>query len=251
MNITPKIFIGALMLVSNLVVGQETVTRKLSGFSRLSVSGSFDVALEQGSEESVKIVAEGVSAEKVISEVKNGRLDLRMEYGHYEHFKVKVYLVYKQLEGIDKSGSGNLNGSSDLSGQEFRINSSGSGNIILNGVVKARQVRVRSSGSGNVKIGSLEADEAELSFSGSGDIEIKGGYVKKQSIEMSGSGNVSAFGLKSDECMAAIAGSGDVDVQVNQVLEGRIAGSGNINYMGDPAVKKGGIIGSGRINRKS
>jgi len=56
--------------------------------------------------------------------------------------------------------------------------------------------------------------------------------------------------LKSNECIASISGSGSIDISVSQSLEGRIAGSGNINYEGDAQVTKAGIIGSGRIHKK-
>jgi hypothetical protein len=239
-----------LLLTTTIAFSQGTESRKLSTFSKLELTGSLEAFMEKGSEESVKIVTEGVSTEKIITDVKGNTLEVYMEKGNYHNIRVKVYITYKSLDAIDKSGSGNLTCNSDLSSSDFELNSSGSGNIIFLKKIKAQQVKLRKSGSGNIKLGALETDDADLEFSGSGDFHVSDGYAKKQSIHLSGSGNFIGNGLKSNECSAFISGSGSIDISVSQSLEGTIAGSGNITYEGDAQVTKAGIIGSGRIHKK-
>lgn len=246
-----KLFVCGLMLVSAIVVGQQTVTRSLSAFTRLDIGGSFETSIEQGSQESVKIIAEGVSPEKIITEVNGNTLDIHMERGEYHNIKVKIYLTYKNLAAINKSGSGNLTCNSDFAASDFTLHVSGSGTTIIPGKIKGKQVTLDKSGSGNVKLGALETDDARLSLSGSGNFEISDGRAKKQSLSISGSGSISAYGVKSEECTASITGSGDIHVNVSQLLEGMIAGSGSIIYQGDAQIKQVGINGSGRISRKS
>jgi hypothetical protein len=246
-----KLFVCGLMLTSAIVFSQETVTRNLSSFSKLSVGGSFETFIEQGSNESVKIIAEGVSAEKIITEVKDNTLEISLERGEYHNIKIKIYLTYKKLDEINKSGSGNLTCSSDFNVPGFTLEVSGSGNTIIHKSIKAQQVKLNKSGSGNVKLGSLETNDADLSLSGSGNIDIADGRAKKQAVHISGSGSVGAYGVKSEECTASITGSGDIHISVSQLLEGRIAGSGSIIYQGNAQLKEANIIGSGRISRKS
>jgi len=246
-----KLLVCGLMLASAIVFGQETVTRSLSSFTKLDIGGSFEAFVEQGSNESVKITAEGVSPEKIITEVKGSNLEIRMERGEYHNIKVKIYLTYKKLDEINKSGSGNLTCNSDLSATNFELHVSGSGNTNIPKKIKGQQVTLVKSGSGNVKLGSLESDDAHLSLSGSGNFEIADGRAKKQSLSISGSGSISAYGVKSEQCSASITGSGDIHVSVSQLLEGMIAGSGSIVYQGEAQVKQAAIIGSGRISRKS
>ena len=83
MNTIKKLLVYGSLLVSTVVTAQETVTRKLSSFNKLDVGGSFNVVIETGNDESVKIEAEGVSPDKIITEVKGGELNVRMEKGEY------------------------------------------------------------------------------------------------------------------------------------------------------------------------
>jgi hypothetical protein len=238
------------LLVSTIIFSQGTETRNLSSFSKLQVSGSLEAFLEKGNEESVKIVTEGVSTERVITDVKGNILKVELERGDYRNIKVKVYITYKSLDEIDKAGSGNLTCNSDLSSSDFKLNAGGSGNVFINKKIKAQQVTLRKTGSGKIKIGALETDDADLNSSGSGDFEVSDGNAKKQSIHLSGSGNFIGDGLKSEECIATISGSGNIDISVSQSLEGKISGSGNINYAGEAQVSKAGIVGSGRIHKR-
>jgi len=251
MSTIKNLLVYGSILISNLIAAQSTQTRKLSSFVHLRIGGSFDVIMDRGSEESAKIVAEGTSPDNIITDVKGNALELYLKEGNYRNVKIKVYLTYKNLEEIDKSGSGNLTCQSDLAASGFMLNASGSGNTTLEKKIEARQITIKKSGSGNLKFDALETEEAELTFSGSGNIEINGGHAKKQTVHLSGSGSISAFGLKSNDCAASISGSGNIEVSVTESLEGVIAGSGSIHYQGDAQVKNVGISGSGRIVKKT
>ena len=249
MNTVKNLLVCGSLLASSMAFSQGTETRKFSSFNKFDIGGPFEVIMEKGNEESAKIIAEGVALEKIITEVKGSTLDVYLEKGEYRNIKVKIYLTYKSIDAIDKSGSGNLTCNSDLSANNFDLGLSGSGNVTSK-KIKAQQIKIRKSGSGNIKLTALETDDADLSLSGSGDLEIEGGYAKTQSAHISGSGNIRAHGLKSNECTAFISGSGSIDVSVSQSLAGTISGSGNIVYDGDAQVKKLGISGSGRISRR-
>ena len=239
------------MLISNLILAQGSQTRKLSPFTQLRTGGSFDVIMERGGEESAKIVAEGTSPDNIVTEVKGNTLELYLKEGDYRNTKIKVYLTYKNLEEIDKSGSGNLTCHSDLSASRFAIHSSGSGNLTIDKKIEAQRISLKKSGSGNLNVGALETDELDLSFSGSGNTEITGGHAKKQTVDLSGSGSISAFGLKTNECRASISGSGNIEVSVKESLDGIISGSGNISYKGDAQIRSIGMSGSGRMIKKA
>ncbi len=129
MNTVKNLLVCGSLLISSMAFSQGTETRKLSSFSKLEVSGSFDVNMETGNEESVKIIAEGVGLEKIITEVKGNTLDIYLERGEYRNIKVKIYLTCKSIDAIDKSGSGNLTCNSDLSADNFDLDFSGSGNV--------------------------------------------------------------------------------------------------------------------------
>ncbi|HYG38492.1 MAG TPA: head GIN domain-containing protein [Cytophagales bacterium] len=238
----------ALLLFSAALFAQSE-TRNVSSFDKIQVAGAFDVYLEKGDKESVKVDPGNVDPEKIITEIDGNTLKVYQEKGNYKIMNAKVYITYKSLDQIDRAGSGNLYGKSDLEAEDFTINTSGSGNLSLEGNLKGQEVELNASGSGNCKLESVEATDFEMNLAGSGNITVSSGTTQKQEANVAGSGNISAYGVKSDVCEVSITGSGDVEVYANESLEGSIAGSGNINYKGNAQVKKDGIIGSGEISK--
>lgn len=238
----------AFLFATSFVYSQGKVTRNISPFNKLQIGGAFDVYLQKGDKESVRIETENVNPEKVITENDGNTLKVYQEKGNY-NMKGKVYITFKNLEKIDRGGSGNLVVESDLEASDFTFNTSGSGDVNVKGKIKAADLEFNSSGSGNSKISSIEADELDLNLSGSGNIDVSSGKTGKQELNIAGSGNISAFGMKSEESEVAISGSGNVEVYADKSLEGSIAGSGNIHYKGDAQVTKSAIKGSGEISK--
>jgi hypothetical protein len=241
-----------LLLITAVVSAQQTETRNVPAFDKLDIGGSFDAVLKQGNETSVKITAENIDVKKILTESKGNTLRIFLVKGIYHNIKIKLEITYTNLDAIERSGSGNLTGESDITSTgDFHLSSSGSGNITINGKIRATgQAIVGKSGSGNIKLAGLQAEGVHMNFSGSGNFAVDEGSAKTQTVHLSGSGNVNAYGLKSETCTAAVSGSGDIKVYVSSLLEATIVGSGNINYRGDAQVKKVSVHGSGRIDKK-
>ncbi len=105
------------------------------------------------------------------------------------------------------------------------------------------------SGSGDIYVRGLKGAEFSYEISGSGDATLIG-EVDEVDIEVSGSGEVDARELKAKRAYVEIAGSGDVQVWASDLLDGSIAGSGDIAYYGDPAEVNRDVAGSGNIRKK-
>lgn len=212
--------------LSFLAHAQDKETRNVSSFNELRVGGSWDVVMQKGNKEEVRLEGKGIDLNKVITEVKNNSLHIYLEKGNYRNFDLKVYVVYKDLEKINKSGSGNLENKSDLAAENFELNLSGSGNTNLESV-KAKSFKLRLSGSGN--------------------LFLSGGSVNELVIHQSGSGNIKSIDLSTENCKIAKSGSGNVEVTVNKSLEVASSGSGNVKYKGNPSINKVKFSGSGEL----
>ena len=252
MKTIKKIFLPALLLSTMAASAQQTETRKISSFNKLEIGGSFETVLQQGSAASVKITAENVDPQKVITKTDGSTLKIYLENGNYHNIRIKVLVTYTSLNAIDRSGSGNLTCESDLnSASDFDLSSNGSGNISIKGKINAAsEVSISRDGSGNMTVEGLEASTIHMNFSGSGNFEVKNGNAKSQTIRLAGSGNVSAYGLKTETCSASISGSGDIEVYVNNSIDAEITGSGNIDYRGNAQIKSIEVHGSGRVDKK-
>lgn len=211
---------------SILAHAQNKETRQLAPFKELHAGGSWDVIMEQGDNEGVRLEGKNIDLNKVITEVKNNSLHIYLEKGNYRNFDLTVYITYKNLEEIHKSGSGNLKNKSDLSASDFKLHLSGSGNTELK----------------SINVGGLR-----VHLSGSGNLSLASGSAKKLDIHQSGSGNIESIGLQTEDCSIRKSGSGNVEISVSQSLEVVSSGSGNIKYKGNPSINKVKFSGSGEL----
>lgn len=127
-----------------------------------------------------------------------------------------------------------------------RFDLSGSGNIFLDKGFEGEHLQLSVSGSGKIFAESVTYQNITSNLSGSGDIKT-GGSALRQSVSISGSGNVDNYAMQSEYATVKVSGSGNAKVFVTEFLDGRIAGSGHIWYMGNPSVSIS-IAGSGAIH---
>lgn len=235
------ILLAASLLVASSVVAKPVIVtanyaynmqdRHLSGFRAIQTSGSFDVYIAQGNTESVKVDASADDASKIITEVQNGVLKIYnkrstgMNWNWGDRKRV-VYVVVRNLESIEISGSGDVS--------------------FKNGI-RSNALTLRLSGSGDVT-GKLDVRRLETSLSGSGDIKLTG-RAETQSVSLSGSGDFSGRGLLTANTSVRISGSGDAIVNASSQINAAISGSGDITYTGGAKQVSTSKTGSGDINR--
>lgn len=223
------VFIVLFLLSSFPVLAQSIETRTLPSFKQLNTGGSWDVAIVKGDREEVRLEAKNLNLDKVITEVKNGILNIHIERGNYRNMDLKVTVVYRELEAIHAGGSGNLKSTDALAADALEVSLSGSGNASFHNVV---------------------ADRLDLSMSGSGDMTIRGGAVTELTLRQSGSGNLKAADLEVEDAQIDKSGSGNAALTVNQSLSVKASGSGNVDYKGNPSLNDIRMTGSGRVVKK-
>jgi hypothetical protein len=196
----------ALFLFSLNGLAQTTVTRTLSSFDKIGISGGFDkVILKEGSAESVTLEVKGVDPDKILTEVKGNTLEIGMKKGSWSNFKATITVTYESIRQVANSGSTDIVAESVIKGDEFELATSGSGDFT----------------------GSFEVKELEIAISGSSDMTLKGS-ADEQEIAISGSGDVNASALKGKNAEVAISGSGDVKLSVSGQVKTSVSGSGSV-----------------------
>jgi hypothetical protein len=231
-----KIF-ASLLILSGIFIASgskaEVEKRNVPSFSEISLRISGNVYIEQGSPQSVEIEAKPSTLEKIITEVKDGKLIIKFEDGNFfwRSFtpgEITVRITVPDINALSVSGSGD---------------------IIAKNIIKSKNMDLAISGSGNIKLSELNADEVKASISGSGDIVVeKGSGASKLTASISGSGNVKAGGFEAKNVKARIAGSGNATVYATENLNVSIAGSGDVYYNGSPSVDSS-VAGSGSVRK--
>jgi hypothetical protein len=209
-----------------------TETRNVAEFQAIGVSGSMDLAVRQGPQQSLQLTADDnllPLLETVVENGKNGAtLQVRWKPGQniYTRSNVLVTVVLPKLSAVGLSGSG------DAKVDSFNTPS----------------LAISVSGSGDVSLPSLNTDELSVRISGSGDVRGDG-KATKLNISVAGSGDVRLADLRADDVSVRIAGSGDAAVQAQKTLDVSVAGSGDVTYTGAATVKKS-VAGSGSVTKK-
>jgi len=233
---------GLLLMVLALCTilnAQKTVNdpnaqvRSVSGFHGVSVSGSIELFLTQGNEESVVISADDTNIrDKVITEVEDGILHIYLERKNKIQIdwpnknRIRAYVSVKDIDYLSSSGSGKLH---------------------VEGNIKADKLKVDISGSGNLE-GAFTMKEFSLGISGSADADISG-TAEKSEFHISGSGNIKSYDFSTEYCNASISGSGNVKVTVTKELSAHISGSGSVFIKGDGLIRDYSASGSGKFKR--
>jgi hypothetical protein len=199
--------------------------RNVSGFERVSVSGSGLLSIVQGDQESLTIEADDNLLPLIKSYVAGGTLRIGPENVNLNPSRQIHYsLQLKSLKELELSGSLEAEAPS----------------------LQTDHLLVSISGSGKVQLPRLTANDLEVRVSGAGDIQI-GGKVTHQTIDISGSGNYRAGECESQSTVIHVSGSGDATVWAQQSVEAHVSGSGDVGYYGSPQVSTH-VSGAGSVH---
>jgi len=207
----------------------QSETRTLDSFISIQSGGSWDVYVKLGNKDEVRLESDGFDLDKVITEVKDNKLKIKLENGRHKNVKFTAYVTVKNLESIGVSGSGNMIIESDIDSRKFSIGQSGSG---------------------DVQMQMLETGALSVGMSGSGKVSIEGGNADKVNIGQSGSGDFNGLELDAGDVKVGKSGSGSTYVGVNGDLTVASSGSGNVYYKGNPSNQKIASSGSSKVLKK-
>lgn len=212
----------------NCIDGNNEMTKESRNIERafegISLSADYSVFLRKSEVDSIVIEAESNLVPKIITEIRNNRLELRTEDNLCLNPRkpIIVRVFSNHIKDIDISGSGNVE-SDTLIADQFKLTISGSGSV--KAPLWVRKIQTTIAGSGNAELWG-KANDAEFSISGSGNIE--------------------SFGLDMDSCRTSISGSGNNYVFVRKALNASVSGSGSVYYKGNPDVQMH-VSGSGTV----
>ena len=205
-------------------------TRDLSDFSRISLSGVGNLMIEPGDRASVSVEAPADLLPDIITDVKDGWLDLRLRPAAGNRRwansadSITYHVTVTDLDAISVSGAGKVTGSR----------------------LCADRLDLRISGAAKAKL-DVTVTELDTRISGAGKLWLAG-KADRQGLTISGAGKYSAQELSSREGKILISGSGKSTVNVSERLDVGISGCGRVEWLGDPEITKR-ISGVGKICR--
>lgn len=124
---------------------------------------------------------------------------------------------------------------------------SGSGKIFGENLIEADNADLKVSGSGDISL-ELNVNSISAKISGSGEIGLSG-KTETLDIGISGSGDFYAFDLSAEDVYVTVSGSGNCEVNASEKLDVKISGSGDVEYTGNPRINSK-ISGSGSLESR-
>lgn len=160
-------------------------------FSELKASGVFNIYLEQGNTEAVKIEADDNF--QPLIEVKNegSKLVIKMQDDVNIKTKkgskgMKIYITFKSLKNMDLNTVGNVSAEKRLTFEDLTLKNNSVGSVSL--TLSARSVNIKNESVGTVML-SGKADEAIIKNNGVGSLKASDFVVQKMEINNEGIGS--------------------------------------------------------------
>jgi hypothetical protein len=234
-----NISIGNTNLSTSAVQGSGNLieeTRQISNVSSVELAMQGTLHLTIGNSESLRIQAEDNLMQYIQTKVSLGQLLIETQNGInlQPTLPIDYYLTVTKLNSVAILSSGDIE-TGDLASSSFTISISSSGDLNISSL-DCDSLQVKTSSSGNADIGQLNATSIKVTISSSGNVSIQNGQAPTQDIRISSSGEYRANNVQSATADINISSSGSATVWATDRISGRLSSSGNVYYIGSPAV---------------
>lgn len=204
-----------------------TKERKTESFTGIKVSTGIDVYLKQGDDESLTVEADENLHEYIITEVRNGILDVYSEANIRDAERKRVYVTMKEINSVRTTSAGDVFGETPVKTDRLELSTSSAGNIKLE----------------------VYAKEIDLDISSAGDMTLKG-EADELKADLSSAGDLNAYDLRVREANVSVSSAGNADINVSERITARASSAGDINYKGDPKYVDSHSSSAGGVHRR-
>jgi len=195
-----------------------TQERNISGVKSVSISAGMNLYIQQAGSESLRIEADDNVIPKILTEVKNGHLEIKYKpwifgFGGINiKSPVNIYLTVTDIDAIKASSGANV--------QSSMINT------------ESLRITLSSGSSGKVEI---DAAKLNVDLSSGSNLTIEG-TVEKQEADLSSGVKYDAYNLKSREAALNVSSGAVADIDVSERLDVNISSGATVRYIGTPQI---------------
>lgn len=190
---------------------RSSESRTVDAFSAIRVEGVFNVFLQQGDKEAVKVEADENIVPVVVTKVDKDTLVVKLKdnVSVRDMDKVNVYITLTNIRHLETAGVGTLKCLSKLNLSQLKFDCEGVGSTELD----------------------LNVDQLNVQSEIVGGLTLSG-KAKNVTINHSGVGTIDAFGLSSENLSLSTSGVGSAEVNASKTLSIDASGIGDVRYKG-------------------
>ncbi|MEM8523246.1 MAG: head GIN domain-containing protein [Bacteroidota bacterium] len=241
----------AFFALASSLLAQSSKTRSLSNFDEVSISEGIKAKLRKGNKNEVKIEADNISIDRVLTEVRGDRLKVHLDGNNWRRNpEVRVYITFKELEGLHAGLGAKVILEDDVEADVFDASTGSGANMKLEGRIRAKDMSLDASSGSYLYAEAVSADELEAEASSGANIEIEGGSVNEMEADVSSSGKVSAYDLKCKRVSAEASSGGGVKTYASEAIRGNASSGGWIYYKGSPDRVRENESSGGRVREQ-
>lgn len=193
----------------------KTDIRDLSGFDELIVQGSFDLILQQGESEGVRIETDDNLAELFQTRIEGTKLYITMLADVRKTSALNVYVAIKELKRIVLLSDIRLKSETVIHFDKLRIFSGGLSEINMEIYAAALDLQL--------------TDGTYAYFKG---------FTEKLNAEIHDETELNAFDLEAENCRVLTSGLTETSINVQKDLKILVTGASNVYYTGEPTISE-------------
>ncbi len=203
-----------------------TKTRTLDNFNEINVCSGIDLYIKKDATMKVEVVADENLHEFIITEVKNGVLNIYLKKCILKSKSLRVNVSYIELKTLKGSGGSDIYTEAPIQQQDLTIEMSGGSDLKMD----------------------CQLTNLTCSLSGGSDATLKG-TVENCSFTNKGGSDIKAGELLISKCNINSSGGSDAKINVKDELSAIASGGSDINYIGEPKLIEINTSGASDINK--
>ncbi len=209
-----SLFLFTALLIASVNMGFAQITEKrdLPEFHSLNVSSGIDAELVLSEKEGIYLEIENANPLNLVSEVKNGVLNVKMKTGSDKKSVLKVKIYFKDLKEIESTARASVWSEEDIYLEDLSIR------LFNGGATRLR----------------LYCDDLDINISQGSILTLKG-EGKFQEVKVNTKATYSGYEFKSEKAVVNSSSYGMAKVNVSKYLEANASSGGFIGFVGNPA----------------
>jgi hypothetical protein len=213
------------ILISTVVIAQNTIEKTIGEFTELKVYDLIEVNLVKSKENKVEI--SGKNTQDVVIVNKNGKLKIRMNLEEsFDGKNTSVTLYYTNVDVLD-ANEGAIISSEDK--------------------IKQYEIDLRAQEGGKISV-ELKVKVANIKAVSGGIIETQG-TARSQKVSLNTGGIYKGEDLQTENTKVIIKAAGDAHVKASEFVDIKIRAGGDVFVYGDPKTIKENRVFGGRVKR--
>lgn len=213
------LFVSALMFQScRRTTGSGNIitnNRDVESFNAIDIAGPFEVELQYGAGNELKIEADDNLMKSITTTVSGGVLKVKTSKRNLRNATLRLYIT-APVNSIDASTAANIR--------------------LVNELRATGTIHIDLSSAASVK-GAIDAPEVIMEASSGAEINVSG-RTKNIRANSSSGADINAFNLLAETASVSSSSGASVDVHASVTLDASASSGGNIEYRGGANVKR-------------